>query len=105
MGDDAGQNLDFIADAIDFENEDDAVATFGDVGDCAFYIINHRFNNTPLLAFIKLGDRAENFVGTDLGSIVLGSILLTTIHSSMILLDRSADRRHFYLFGCGCFSP
>jgi len=64
-----GQNLDFIANLIDFESQYDAVAAFGDIGDCAFEIANHKVNNTPLLAFIKLGDDAADFVEADICSI------------------------------------
>ena len=49
-----GQNLDFITNLIDFESQDDAVAAFGDIGDSAFEIANHRNNNTPLFALIQL---------------------------------------------------
>jgi hypothetical protein len=66
----AGQNLDFIADLIDFKSQYDAVAAFGDIGDSAFEIANHKINNnTWLFVFIQLGDDAEDGVETDICSI------------------------------------
>jgi hypothetical protein len=65
-----GQNLDFIADLIDFQSQDDAVAAFGDIGYCAFEIANHKINNnTRLLAFIKIGEDAADGVEADICAI------------------------------------
>jgi hypothetical protein len=65
----AGQNLDFIANLIDFQSQYDAVAAFGDIGDCAFEIANHRVNNTPLFVFIKLGYDAADFLEANICAI------------------------------------